>query len=79
MTDPTGPEWEAAVESAWDARWQTPGWNNMFKPELRDMLTAALPHLRRHIIAELREKSATDFVGSEAEMVWDWLAAQEEA
>jgi hypothetical protein len=72
--------WEAAVEAVQGAR-ILPAWfpNNA----VSDILYAALPHLRRHIITELREKaeagrSADDMDDAVmADYAALWLAAQE--
>jgi hypothetical protein len=90
--------WEAAVaqgvadlhddyliEESCDAMamWATP------KEATETVLTAALPHLRRHIIAELREKAEAEAgatgtividgvpIVNRAAMAARWLAAQE--
>jgi hypothetical protein len=64
MSDPTGPEWDAAVEAGAQSLYRL-GWN-MSEAEgaAEHILTAALPNLRRHVIAELRERAEAEAKGA---------------
>jgi hypothetical protein len=57
---PSGTDWEAAVEAGAQSLYRL-GWNMSEAEDAAEhILTAALPHLRRHIIAELKAEAEAE-------------------